>query len=224
MNHREPNEESPDLEPWVNDERLQNFKTQGTINKVVRLILRVAEAMEEAPIGPMPKTKSIPMMWEMVKDLKPENIRDLQDACREHAEYGAIQTGQKTEREKFARDLANLQQKSHDKRPADEMSSAEEEEMPSSKERKRTASDIFGVLQDEGTCANSNFNCMTLCPLLRAHTLVIVTVQTIPHALFGASTHTHVIESPAACTYLDTHVLDNVTMQNCCCHTQLQLI
>ena len=90
MDRHDQSEEAPDLEPWANDERLQNFKTQGTINKVVRLILRVAEAMEEAPIGPMPKTKSIPMMWEMVKDLKPQSILDLQNACREHAEDGAM--------------------------------------------------------------------------------------------------------------------------------------
>jgi hypothetical protein len=164
-------------------------------------------------------------MWEMVKDLNPKKISDLQDACREHAEYGAIQGGQQTERENFERDLANLKKKSNDKRPVDDMSEAEEEEMPSSKERKCTASDIFGVLQDEGTCANSNFNCMTLCPLLCTHALVIVTVQTIAHVLSGASTHTHVIESPAARTYLDMHALDNVTtMQNCCYHTQLHLI
>ena len=99
------------------------------------------------------------------------------------------------------------------------MSEAEEEEVPSSKERKRTASDIFSVLQNEGTCANSNFNCMTLCPLLCTHVLVIVMVQTIAHALFGAYTYAHAIENPAVRTYVDTHVLDNTTMQNCCCHT-----
>jgi hypothetical protein len=166
MSRLEQGEEAPDLKPWVNDVRLQDFKTQGKINKVVRLILRLAEAMQEEPIGPMPKTKSIPMMWEMVKELKPENIRDLQDAYREHAEYGAIQEGN-IEREKFAREVANLKKKSNDKRPAQEMSSAEEEEIPPSRERKRTSSDIFNVLQDEGRCANSNFNCMTLWPLLR---------------------------------------------------------
>jgi hypothetical protein len=51
----------------------------------------------------MSKNKSIPMMWEMVKELKPKNISDLQDACREHTESGAIQEEQKTDREKFAR-------------------------------------------------------------------------------------------------------------------------
>ena len=171
MSRREQGEEAPDLEPWANDVRLQDVTLQGKINKVVRIILRLAEVMEKAPIGPMPKTKSIPMMWEMVKELKPENISDLQDACREHAEYGAIQEGQKTDREKFARELANLKKKSNDKRPVEDMSEADEEEIPLSRERKRTSSDIFNVLQDEGTCANSNFNCMTLWPLLRTHAL-----------------------------------------------------
>jgi hypothetical protein len=171
MSRREQGEEAPDLEPWANDVRLQDVTLQGKINKVVRIILRLAEAMEKAPIGPMPKTKSIPMMWEMVKELKPENINDLQDACREHAEYGAIQEGQKTDREKFARDLANLRKTSNDKRPAEDMDEAEEEEIQPSRERKRTASDIFNILQDEGTCANSNSNCMTLWPLLRTHAL-----------------------------------------------------
>jgi len=224
MDRHDQSEEAPDLEPWANDERLQNFKTQGTINKVVRLILRVAEATEEAPIGPMPKTKSTPMMWEMVKDLKPQSILDLQNACREHAEYGAIQAGQKTDREKFARDLANLQKKSNGMRPADEMSEAEEEEIQPSRERKRTASDIFNVLQDEGTCANSNSNCMTSWPCCAHMLFAIVTVQTIAHALFGAYTYAHAIENPAARTCVDMHVLDNTAMQNCCCHTQLHLI
>jgi hypothetical protein len=63
------------------------------------------------------------------------------------------------------------------------------------------------------------------CGLCCAHMLfVIVMVQTIAHALFRTSTYAHAIENPAARTYLDTHVLDNAVMQNCCCHTQLQLI
>ena len=53
---------------------------------------------------------------------------------------------------------------------------------------------------------------------------VITMVQTIAHALFGASTYAHDIENPAARTYLETHVVDNASMQNCCFHTQLQLI
>ena len=168
MAHREQGEEAPDLEPWANDVRLQDVTLQGKINKVVRIILRLAEAMEKAPIGPMPKTKSIPMMWEMLKELKPENIRDLQDACREHAEYGAIQEG-KIEHEKLAHEVANLKKKASDKRSAEDMDEAEEEEIQPSRERKRTASDIFNILQDEGTCVNSNSNCMTLWPLLRTH-------------------------------------------------------
>jgi hypothetical protein len=56
------------------DERLKNFKGQVTINRVVKLIHKLAEAMETAPIGTMPKTESIPMLWETVKDLSPENL------------------------------------------------------------------------------------------------------------------------------------------------------
>ncbi len=65
---------------------------------------------------------------------------------------------------------------------------------------------------------------MTLWPYYAHMLVVIVTVQTIAHALFGAYTYAHAIENPAARTYVDTHVLDNTAMQNCCCHTQLQLI
>ncbi len=127
-------------------------------------------------------------------------------------------------RKQNAKILANLRKKSNDKRPADEMSEAEEEEIQPPRERKRTASDIFNVLQDEGTCANSNSNCMTLWPCCAHMLFAIVTVQTIAHALFGAYTYAHAIENPAARTYVNTHVLDNTAMQNCCCHTQLQLI
>jgi xanthine/CO dehydrogenase XdhC/CoxF family maturation factor len=53
---------------------------------------------------------------------------------------------------------------------------------------------------------------------------VIAMVQTIAHALFGAYTDAHAIENSAARTSVDTHVLDNTAMQNCCYHTQLQLL
>jgi len=80
------------------------------------------------------------------------------------------------------------------------MSEAEEEEIQPSRERKRTASDIFNVLQDEGTCANSNSNCMTSWPCCAHMLFAIVTVQTIAHALFGAYTYAHAIENLAART------------------------
>jgi hypothetical protein len=222
MASREQSEEAPDLEPWANDERLQDVIQQPKINKVVRIILRLVDAMEKAPIGPMPKTKSIPRMWEMVKDLNSKKISDLQDACREHAEYGAI--GQQTEHENFACDLANLQKKSNDKSPADEMIEADEEEVPSSKERKGTASDIFSVLPDEGTCVNSNFNCMTLCPLLRTHALCYCYSSNNCACFVWAYTYAHAVENPAARTCVDTHVLDNTSMQNCCYSMREQTI
>ncbi len=53
MSNSEQDEEASDLEPWANDVRLKDFKHQGTINKVVRLILKLADAMQKAPIGPM---------------------------------------------------------------------------------------------------------------------------------------------------------------------------
>ena len=80
MSGSEQVEEDPDLEPWVKDDRLKDYRLQGTINKVVKLILRLAEAMKKAPIGPMPETESIPMLWEKVKDLKQDRILDLQNA------------------------------------------------------------------------------------------------------------------------------------------------
>lgn len=41
----------------------------------------------ESPIGDMSKTESIPMLWEKVKDLKPEIILDLETALREHGAH-----------------------------------------------------------------------------------------------------------------------------------------
>jgi hypothetical protein len=146
-------------------------------------------ALEKAPIAPIPKSESIPLLWEKSKDLKERNFNDLINACHEHDDYRQCDEKTKEEnrlREKFAReDEEYLKKQQREKNPAEEINETDEEEVPSSKERKRTASDIFSVLPDEGTCANSNFNCTTFV-LCCAHMLfAIVTVQTIAHALFG---------------------------------------
>ncbi|NBO32239.1 MAG: hypothetical protein EBV05_11790, partial [Cyanobacteria bacterium WB6_1B_304] len=87
MGSRTDNDKAPIPERWANDECLKNFKGQVVINRAVKLIHKLAETMEAAPIGPMPRTESIPMLWETVKDLNPENILDLQKACLDHGVY-----------------------------------------------------------------------------------------------------------------------------------------
>ena len=71
-------DKAPYPEPWSDDESLKNYRHMGTINKVVGLTQELDEIMEKTVIGCMPKTKSIPILWEGVKDLKEEIIRDLQ--------------------------------------------------------------------------------------------------------------------------------------------------
>jgi hypothetical protein len=113
-------DKAPDPEPWANDERLKDFLKMDTIIRAVRLIQKLAEAMEKAPIGAMLKTESIPMLWEKVKDLKPESILDLQKALLEHGAYRQSEQKDKEdnlEREKFARPMAEFDKKARDKRP-----------------------------------------------------------------------------------------------------------
>jgi hypothetical protein len=65
--------------PWTDDDRLKNDPfILGTFNKVIHLIEEFATLAERLPQGNMPKTKSIPKMWEAVKDLKPESLEKLQ--------------------------------------------------------------------------------------------------------------------------------------------------
>ncbi len=86
MGSHTDNDKKPIPEPWANDERLKNFKDQVTINRAVKLIHKLAETMETTPIGTMP-TESIPMLWETVKDLRPESLLDLQNACLDYGAY-----------------------------------------------------------------------------------------------------------------------------------------
>ena len=164
-----------DPEPWANDERLQDVLKKSAVIRAIKLIHKLADALEKAPIAPMPKSESIPLLWEKSKDLKEQNFNDLINACHEHDAYRQCDEKTKEEnrlREKFAReDEEYLKKQQREKRPAEEINEVDEEAIPLSRERKRTSSDIFNVLQDEGTCANSNSNCMTLWPLLRTHDL-----------------------------------------------------
>jgi hypothetical protein len=114
MGSRTDNDKTPIPEPWANDERLKNFKGQAAINRAVKLIHKLAEAMETAPIGPMPKTESIPMLWETVKDLSSESLLDLQNACLDHGAYEQSEEKNKEEnlqREKSARQRAEDEKK-----------------------------------------------------------------------------------------------------------------
>jgi hypothetical protein len=137
----------PIPEPWAN------------INRTVNLIHKLVETMETVPIGPMPKTESIPMLWETVKDLRPENLLDLQKACLVHGTYDQSEEKNKEQnlqREKSVFLKAEDDKKARDKRMSEEISSADESEASSSKKQKcvppgtNTGIDSFN---DEGTCA-----------------------------------------------------------------------
>jgi hypothetical protein len=113
-------DKAPDPEPWANDERLKDFLKMDTIIRTVRLIQKLAESMEKTPIGVILKTESIPMLWEKVKDLKPESILDLQKTLLEHGAYRQSEQKDKEEnleREKFARQMTEVDKKARDKRP-----------------------------------------------------------------------------------------------------------
>jgi len=66
--------------PWEHDERLQHVTFSAEINRVVRLVIRFALAMAEAPVGAIPMAETIPKLWESVKDLRPENITNITKA------------------------------------------------------------------------------------------------------------------------------------------------
>ncbi len=75
MNSRSNDDNAPDPEPWANDERLKDTMQVGTVNKTIRLIKLLAVTLEKAPIGPMSKTQSIPILWESAKELKQKKLR-----------------------------------------------------------------------------------------------------------------------------------------------------
>jgi hypothetical protein len=204
MSDSEESRGALDPEPWANDERLQDVLKKSAVIRAIKLIHKLADALEKAPIAPMPKSESIPLLWEKAKDLKEQNFNDLINACHEHDAYRQCDEKTKEEnrhREKCAReDEEYLKKQQREKRPAEEMEEEEEEAIPLSRERKRTASDIFNVLQDEGTCANSNSNCMTLWPLLRTHALCYCYGSNNCARFVGAYTDAHAIENLAART------------------------
>ncbi len=159
MGSRTDDDKAPIPEPWANDECLKIFKGQAGINRAVKLIHKLAETMETAPIGPMPRTESIPMLWETVKDLNPESILDLQKACLVHGVYEQSEEKNKEEnlqREKSAHQKSEDAKKARDKRMTEEISSADESEPSSSKKQKRAPSGTnagIDSFNDEGTCA-----------------------------------------------------------------------
>ena len=63
--------------PWEGDERLKDITLLAEINRVVKLVIRLAEALEKVPVGVVPKAETIPKLWESVKDLKKENIAKM---------------------------------------------------------------------------------------------------------------------------------------------------
>ena len=71
-------------------------------------------------------------------------------------------------REKFPHERSEYEKKARDKRPADEISSSDEREPPSFKERNRVSLG-FDTVNDEGTCVIPFLSCMTLRPLLHTH-------------------------------------------------------
>ena len=64
--------------PWTDDDRLNDPFILGTFNTVINLIQEFATLAENLPEGRIPKTQSIPVMWETVKDLKPESLKKEQ--------------------------------------------------------------------------------------------------------------------------------------------------
>ena len=143
MGSRTDNDKGTIPEPWVNDECLKNFKDQTTINRVVKLIHKLVEVMETAPIGTMSKTESILILWETDKDLSPESLLDLQKACLDHGAYEQSEEKNKEEnlqREKSVRQKAEDDKKARDKRMVEEINSADESESSSSQEQKRVPS------------------------------------------------------------------------------------
>ena len=160
-----------DPEPWANDERLKDAFQVGTVNRVIKLIRKLAETLEKAPTSPMSKTVSIPMMWESVKELKQKNFEDLQNACLEHDAYQL--SSEKLEEEdiqraKFVCENARREKRARDKRLVEEISLSDEDEPTASKEHKCGSLDS-DVVNDEGTCVISSPSHMSLRPLLRTH-------------------------------------------------------
>ena len=73
-----PPPEENDLKPWADDERLNDPLILGSFHIITNLIQRYATLAEKLPDGGMPKTTSIPAMWKIFKDLKPESLKKLQ--------------------------------------------------------------------------------------------------------------------------------------------------
>jgi hypothetical protein len=48
------------------------------MNIAIKLVQEFAMLAEKLPEGRMPKTQSIPVTWETIKNLKPESIQKLQ--------------------------------------------------------------------------------------------------------------------------------------------------
>jgi hypothetical protein len=67
------------LKPWKSDKRLLDPFLLGDFSKVISAIQEFAALAERLPEGQnMSRADSIPKMWDMVKDLKPESINKLQ--------------------------------------------------------------------------------------------------------------------------------------------------
>ena len=186
MNSCSNDDNAPDPEPWANDERLKDPMQVGTVNKAIRLIKLLAAALEKASVAPMPKTQSIPMLWESAKELKQKNFEDLQNACLEHEAYVmspekfAAENARRAQlsiidasleesrREQRERAETRRAQRDRDKRPAEEISSAEDDGPTVFKQHKRVplGSDAGN---DEGTYATSSPSRVSLRPLLCTH-------------------------------------------------------
>ncbi len=160
MRNGEKGDKPDHLEPWADDERLNDVFQKGTVIRDIKLINKLAETLEKSPIAPMLKIESIPLLWEKSKELKPKNFEDLIHTCHEHGSFKMSVEKLQEEtlvRTQHVREDAEREKKARDKRSADEMSSSDEDERSPSKERKRTSSDMnTGIFNDEGTYANSN--------------------------------------------------------------------
>jgi len=70
------------LKPWEDDERRRNPMILVTFNTFTSLVQKFGTLAEKLPDCSMPKSESIPAMWETVKDLKPTSLEKLQNTIQ----------------------------------------------------------------------------------------------------------------------------------------------
>ena len=76
-------EDNDQIRPWASDERLKDPKLLAKMELAITTIQEIAKLFQRLPEGRhMPMTESIPKLWETVKDLKAESLKELQATFR----------------------------------------------------------------------------------------------------------------------------------------------